>query len=51
VLFYGLAKLFEFFDHQVYQALGGLVGGHALKHLFGAGATACVLGMLYRRRS
>ena len=47
---YGLAKLFESFDHQIYQALGGVVGGHALKHLFGAGATACVLIMLYRRR-
>ena len=35
----------------VYQALGDMVGGHALKHLFGAGATACVLVMLYRRRS
>jgi len=48
-LFYGLAKLFELIDHQVYQALGGLVSGHALKHLFAAGATACVLVMLYRR--
>ena len=50
VMFYGLAKLFELFDHQVYQALGGVVSGHALKHLLGAGATACVLLMLYRRR-
>jgi hypothetical protein len=50
VLFYGLAKLFELFDHQVYQALGGVVSGHALKHLFAAGATACVLVILYRRR-
>jgi len=49
-LFYGLAKLFELLDHQVYQALGGVVSGHALKHLFGAAATACVLVMLYRRR-
>jgi hypothetical protein len=48
-LFYGLAKFFELFDHQVYRALGGLVSGHALKHLFAAGATACVLVMLYRR--
>jgi hypothetical protein len=49
-LLYGLSKLFELFDHQIYQALGGLVGGHALKHLFGAGAAVCVLVMLYRRR-
>ena len=48
-LLYGLSKLFELFDHQIYEALGGTVSGHALKHLFGAAATACVLVMLYRR--
>lgn len=47
---YGLAKLVELFDHQAFQALGGLVGGHALKHWFAAGAAACVLAMLYGRR-
>lgn len=50
VLLFGLAKLCELFDHQIYQALGGVVGGHALKHLCGAAATACVLIMLYRHR-
>lgn len=50
VLLYSLAKLCEMFDHQIYQALGGVVGGHALKHLSGAAATACVLIMLHRRR-
>jgi hypothetical protein len=50
-LLYTLAKLCELFDHQVYQALGGVVGGHALKHLFAAGGVGCVLVMLYRRRS
>lgn len=48
-LLYSLAKLCELFDHQIYQALGGVVGGHALKHLSGAAASACVLIMLYRR--
>lgn len=50
-LLYGISKLFELFDHQIYRALGGLVGGHALKHLFGAAATACVLVMLHKRVS
>jgi len=48
-LLYSLAKLFELFDHQIYQALGGVVSGHALKHLSGGAASACVLIMLYRR--
>ena len=47
---YSLAKLCELFDHQIYQALGGVLAGHALKHLLGAVATACVLIMLHRRR-
>ena len=50
ILLYGLAKLCEMFDHEIYQALGGAVGGHALKHLAGAAATACVLIMLYRAK-
>jgi hypothetical protein len=48
-LLYGLAKLFELFDHEIYQALGGVVSGHTLKHLSAAAATACVLIMLYKR--
>ncbi len=50
VALYSLAKLCELFDHQIYQALGGVLAGHALKHLLGAAATACVLIMLHRRR-
>jgi hypothetical protein len=48
---YALAKCFEMLDHQTYQALGSVVGGHALKHLFAATAAACVLLMLYGRGS
>ena len=44
-----LAKGCEQFDRPIYQALGGVVAWHALKHLLGAAATACVLVMLYRR--
>ncbi len=49
-LSYAIAKLCESYDHQIYQLLGGAMGGHALKHWFGAAGTACVLIMLYRRR-
>jgi len=34
-IFYGLAKLFEYFDLAIYK-LGGLVSGHTLKHIFAA---------------
>ncbi len=36
---YLIAKLLELFDRPIYNALGGLVGGHALKHI--AAAAAC----------
>jgi hypothetical protein len=45
-LCYAAARLSELFDREIYGALGGLVGGHALKHLLAAAATAMVLAML-----
>jgi hypothetical protein len=39
---YGLAKVFEFLDAQVF-ALGHVISGHSLKHLAAAGSTACFL--------
>lgn len=35
ILFYAIARMFEFLDIQIYQ-LGGIVSGHTLKHLFAA---------------
>lgn len=35
IIFYILAKIFEFTDHQIYE-MGGIISGHTLKHLFGA---------------
>jgi hypothetical protein len=46
IAWYGLSKLLEHFDHQVFDALGHLVSGHTLKHLAAAGATLVVLRML-----
>lgn len=36
LLSYIIAKLFEHYDVAVYEALGGLISGHSLKHLFAA---------------
>ena len=33
ILIYAAAKLFEQYDHQVYELLGHVVSGHSLKHL------------------
>lgn len=44
-LWYGLSKLFEMFDAQIFAALGGLICGHTLKHLAAAIATAGLIPM------
>jgi hypothetical protein len=50
VAWYGLSKLLELFDRQVFDLLGRIVSGHTLKHLAAAGATLVVLRMLAARR-
>jgi Ceramidase len=47
---YGLSKLLEHFDHEVFDLLGHTVSGHTLKHLAAAVATLVVLQMLLARR-
>lgn len=37
-LFFGLAKLTEKFDKEIYLFLRGAISGHSLKHLFMAAA-------------
>lgn len=46
--FFALTLVSEFFDHAIF-ALGGLVSGHTLKHLFAAVAIWWVLRMLATR--
>lgn len=46
ILWYGLSKVFEYLDHEVYGFLGHTVSGHTLKHLTAAVATFVVLQML-----
>lgn len=49
LLFYVLAKLFEFIDSELY-AVGGIISGHSMKHVFAAMASATVLFALTKRR-
>ena len=42
LIFYGLAKVFEHFDGQIYSQ-GLLLSGHSLKHIVAALACLCVL--------
>lgn len=51
VLLYGLAKIVEAFDLQVYRLSGTLLSGHSLKHLLAAAAVYAVVVMLTRRRT
>ena len=44
--FYALAKVFEFFDHAIFEILGQTVSGHSLKHLAAAVAAYLALPML-----
>lgn len=46
--FYALAKLFEHYDHGVFELTGGAVSGHTIKHLLAAGAPAAILAMMRR---
>jgi hypothetical protein len=47
---YVLAKVSEVYDHAIWQATGGLVAGHAVKHLLAAAAGAAALWPLLKRR-
>ena len=49
IAWYGLSKLLEHFDHQIFALLRQVVSGHTLKHLAAAGATLVVLRMLVAR--
>ena len=48
-VFFVAAKLFEGFDASIYQMLGRIVSGHALKHVTAGVACIWILEMLRRR--
>lgn len=49
ILWYGLAKVLEHFDREVFELLGHAVSGHTLKHLAAAVAPIVILRMLLSR--
>ena len=46
---YALAKLLEYYDHEVYS-FGGILSGHTLKHLAAAAACFAILKLFQDRR-
>lgn len=51
IAWYGLSKVFEYFDTQLFEVTGGNLSGHTLKHLAAAVATLVVLRMLVSRKT
>jgi hypothetical protein len=49
-VWYGLAKVFETFDLQVYRLLGGALSGHTIKHLLAAIGVLAIVWQLRLRR-
>jgi len=46
---YGLAKVFETFDLQIYRLLGGTLSGHTIKHVLAAFAVFAIVRQLRLR--
>jgi hypothetical protein len=49
-VWYGLAKVFETFDLQVYRMLGAAVSGHTIKHVLAAIGVMAIVWQLRLRR-
>ena len=47
-VWYGLAKVFETFDLQVYRLLGGTLSGHTIKHVLASFAVFAIVRQLQR---
>jgi len=48
-VWYGLAKVFETFDLQVYRMLGGTLSGHTIKHMLASFAVFAIVRQLRLR--
>ena len=48
-VWYGLAKLFEAFDLQVFRLLGGMLSGHTIKHVLASFAVFAIVRQLRLR--
>jgi hypothetical protein len=50
ILFFGLARLCEMYDHQIFMFTQGVVSGHTLKHLAAAIAGLWLIKMAWKRK-
>jgi len=50
VVWYGLSKVFEHFDAEIFDLLGHTISGHTLKHLAAAVAPIVIVRMLLSQR-
>ena len=50
-VWYGLAKVFETFDLQIFRALGGTLSGHTIKHLLAGAGVFAIVRQLQQRRA
>lgn len=50
VLLFGLARIFEIYDHEIWKATGNHVSGHTLKHLSAGIAGVWLMYMLIKRK-
>jgi len=50
ITWFGVSKVLEYFDNEVFQILGSTISGHTLKHLAATVAAFVVLRMLIARR-
>lgn len=50
IVFYGLARLFEMYDHQIYVLTKGIISGHTLKHFAAAMAGIWLIRMIGKRK-
>lgn len=50
LLFYGLARVFEIYDQEIYVFSGRLVSGHTLKHFSAAAGGIWLIRMISRRK-
>jgi hypothetical protein len=49
-IWYGLAKVFETFDRQIFDLLGGVVSGHSIKHVLAAIGVFAIVRQLQLRQ-
>lgn len=50
LLLFGIGRVFEIFDHQIYFYTHDVISGHTLKHLVDALAGAWLIRMIYKRK-